>query len=149
MHPIAILLHTIGIIGCVLVTFIGVVGFINAVEFPPPLNFYTGPFDFVNWTQPFNMTFLEAQQSITICFLSILSAMGELRVKMVLHHFRFFKGFMGHGLFYVFLSLNTLGISGNLGILVGGTVFIIGLIQLLCSILCNSCVSSRNYETIQ
>jgi len=70
--------------------FVGILGIITAVEFPPPLNWYDGTLGFQEWIEPFNEDFVSAEVAASLCIFGVLSILGEIKSQKVILHFGFF-----------------------------------------------------------
>jgi len=133
----------VGILASLVVITVGIIGIVVAVEFPPPLNWYYGPFNMELWIKPYNEDFASAEIAACLCLFGVLSLLGEFKFHQILRYFSFMGGYLGRGLFYVFLGTLCLGIAGNIGLIGGLSVFAVGVVQIFSSIFCYSCLERQ------
>jgi len=142
MRAASLCLRLLGIICCVAVFIVGVCGIVGAVEQKVKLNWGgvngVSESELKQWAlSDVNWPFAAASLSGLLCLLSILGFVAELHCCGVLYRqLKLLRNLHGMGVFYMLLGFLTLGIAGNLGIIVGAVTMVLGLLFLIAGALC-------------
>jgi len=123
-----------GIIASSCLCITGIFGIVNAFQNRVTLDWIDAD-TFSQWTSEVNPLFSSSQHAIVLLLIGFISFLAEINFEWALHNFQVIATPFGHGCFYILSGFLTLGIAGNLGIVLGGTTGVIGVLYILYALL--------------